>query len=147
MTFIAALIAGLLFGSGLLLSGLTNPSNVLAFLDVTGNWQPALLFTMAAAVAVAAPAYFVAHRRERSLLGVAFEWPDRFRIDRRLVLGSAIFGVGWGLSGICPGPGLVLLARPGLHAVSFFIGAAVGALVAEVWPRRHSGAPVTVRAE
>jgi uncharacterized membrane protein YedE/YeeE len=128
---VTALIAGLLFGGGLLLSGMTNPSNVLAFLDVAGEWQPALAFTMAAAVAVAAPAYFFAHRKEHSLLDVAFEWPDRFNLDRRLVIGSAIFGVGWGLSGICPGPGLILLTRPDLHALLFFVGTALGMLAAD----------------
>jgi hypothetical protein len=96
LSIVTALIAGLLFGGGLLLSGMTNPSNVLAFLGVAGKWQPALAFTMAAAVAVAAPGYFFAHRKERSLLDVAFEWPDRFNLDRRLVIGSAVFGVGWG---------------------------------------------------
>lgn len=130
MNFLSALIAGLLFGAGLLLSGMTNPSNVYAFLDVTGHWQPSLAFTMAGAVAVALPAYQLAHRRARSLLGVSIGWPDRFRIDRPLLLGSAIFGIGWGLSGICPGPSLVLLTRPGLHAVSFFLGVVLGSLAA-----------------
>jgi uncharacterized membrane protein YedE/YeeE len=134
MNFLSALIAGLLFGAGLLLSGMTNPSNVYAFLDVTGHWQPSLAFTMAAAVAVALPAYQLAHRRQRSLLGIAIEWPDRLRIDRSLVLGSAIFGIGWGLSGICPGPGLILLTRPGLHAAAFFVGIVLGSLVAGLRP-------------
>jgi uncharacterized membrane protein YedE/YeeE len=134
MNFLSALIAGLLFGAGLLLSGMTNPSNVHAFLDVTGHWQPSLAFTMAAAVAVALPAYHLAHRHERSALGFRIEWPDRFRIDRPLLLGSAIFGIGWGLSGICPGPGLVLLTRPGLHAVSFFAGIVLGSLAASLRP-------------
>lgn len=135
MSIVTALIAGLLFGGGLLLSGMTNPSNVLAFLGVAGKWQPALAFTMAAAVAVAAPGYFFAHRKERSLLDVAFEWPDRFNLDRRLVIGSAVFGVGWGLSGICPGPSLILLTRPGVHASLFFVGTAIGMLAADKWHR------------
>jgi uncharacterized membrane protein YedE/YeeE len=135
MMVVMALIAVLLFGGGLFLSGMTNPSNVLAFLDVAGQWQPALAFTMAAAVTVAAPAYVFAHRRGRSLLEIAFEWPDRFNLDRRLVIGSAVFGVGWGLSGICPGPGLVLLTRLDPRALSFFVGTVVGMLVADQWPR------------
>jgi uncharacterized protein len=134
MNFLGALIAGLLFGGGLLLSGMTNPSNVYAFLDVTGHWQPSLAFTMAAAVAVALPAYQLAHRRERSLLGLRIGWPDRFNIDRPLLVGSAIFGIGWGLSGICPGPSLILLTRPGLHAVSFFVGIVLGSLAAGLRP-------------
>jgi uncharacterized membrane protein YedE/YeeE len=134
MNFLSALIAGLLFGAGLLLSGMTNPSNVYAFLDVTGHWQPSLALTMAAAVAVALPAYQLAHRRERSLLGIRIGWPDRSSIDRPLLIGSAIFGIGWGLSGICPGPSLVLLTRPGLHAVSFFAGIVLGSLAANLRP-------------
>ncbi len=140
MNFLSALVAGLLFGAGLLLSGMTNPSNVYAFLDVTGHWQPSLAFTMAAAVGVALPAYQLAHRRERSLLGIKIGWPDPFRIDRPLLLGSAIFGIGWGLSGICPGPGLVLLTRPGVHAVSFFVGLVLGLLAASL-QRRQQGEP------
>jgi uncharacterized protein len=138
MRFLSALIAGLLFGAGLLVSGMTNPSNVYAFLDVTGHWQPSLAFTMAAAVAVALPAYHLAHRRARSVLGMRIAWPDRFTIDRPLVLGSAIFGIGWGLSGICPGPGLVLLTRPGLHAVSFFVGIVLGSVAASLRPPRQN---------
>jgi uncharacterized membrane protein YedE/YeeE len=135
MTTVTALIAGLLFGVGLLLSGMTNPSNVLAFLDVAGHWQPSLAFTMAAAVAVATPAYAFAHRSAQSILDVAFEWPERYRLDRRLLIGSAIFGVGWGLSGICPGPGLVLLTRLDPRALVFFAGTVMGMLIADQWPR------------
>jgi uncharacterized protein len=137
VNFLSALVAGLLFGAGLLLSGMTNPSNVYAFLDVTGRWQPSLAFTMAAAVAVALPAYQLAHRRERTLLGFRIDWPDRFSIDRPLLLGSAIFGIGWGLSGICPGPGLILLTRPTLHAVSFFVGLVLGSLAASLQWRQQ----------
>jgi uncharacterized protein len=139
MSFLCALIAGLLFGAGLLLSGMTNPTNVYAFLDVTGRWQPSLAFTMAAAVVVAMPAYFVAHRWQRSLLSFKIEWPDRFRVDRPLLVGSAIFGIGWGLSGVCPGPSLLLLTRPGLHAVSFFAGVVLGMLAAGLRPRSQGG--------
>ncbi len=124
----------MLFGAGLLLSGMTNPSNVYAISRRDRTLAAVSGIHRAAAVAVALPAYQLAHRRERSLLGIAFEWPDRIRIDRSLVLGSAIFGVGWGLSGICPGPGLVLLTRPGLHAVSFFAGLVLGSLAATLRP-------------
>jgi uncharacterized membrane protein YedE/YeeE len=128
MRLLCALAAGLLFGGGLLLSGMTNPANIIAFLDVTGHWQPALLFTLAGAVAVAFPAYWVARRQSRSLLGELIVWPDRFGITRRLVVGSAIFGAGWGLCGVCPGPALVLLTRPRLQAVVFCAGMAAGLL-------------------
>ena len=135
---IAALIAGLLFGSGLLLSGMVNPANVLAFLDVTGHWQPALVFTMAAAVVAAAPAYWLAHRRRETFLHGTFDWPDRLRITPALVLGSAIFGVGWGLAGICPGPALLLLTRPRPGALIFFAGVVIGLLLAGRNSRRKT---------
>lgn len=145
MRALTALIAGALFGGGLLLSGMTNPANVLAFLDITGRWQPALAFTMAGAVAVAAPAYWLAHRRQRSVLGTEYDWPDRFRIEPRLIAGSAVFGVGWGLSGICPGPALVLLTRPRLQALVFFAGLAVG-MIAAKHPWKSAAGAVQPRA-
>ena len=132
---LSAFFAGLVFGTGLLLSGMVNPGNVLAFLDVTGHWKPALALTMAAAIAVAGPAYWLARRRGRSILAGDINWPDRFGVNARLIAGSAIFGVGWGLSGICPGPGILLLTRPGPHALSFILGTVVGMLVAGRWPR------------
>lgn len=136
MRLLCALLAGLLFGSGLLLSGMSNPANVLAFLDVTGHWQPALLFTMAAAVAIAAPAYLLAHSRPRALLGEIIAWPERYHITPRLVAGSAIFGIGWGLSGVCPGPGLLLLTRPQWQALVFFVAMAAGLLLSGLRSRR-----------
>jgi uncharacterized membrane protein YedE/YeeE len=141
MSFFTALVAGLLFGAGLLLSGMTNPTIVRAFLDVTGHWQPSLAFTLAAAVAVALPAYQLAHHRPLTVLGLKIAWPNRYNIDRPLLLGSAIFGVGWGLSGICPGPGLVILTRPGLHAVAFFVGMVVGILAARPRPAKPGPQP------
>jgi len=135
MRLASAFVAGLLFGSGLLLSRMTNPQNVLAFLDVAGAWRPALLYTMAAAVAVAAPAYWAARRSKQSLLGVPVELPDRFKFDIPLILGSAIFGVGWGLSGICPGPALLLLSRADRGAITFAVALAIGMVVADTWKR------------
>jgi uncharacterized protein len=129
MALISAFVAGLLFGGGLLLSRMSNPNNVLAFLDVAGDWRPSLLYTMAAAIAVAAPAFWAARRSQQSLLGLRAELPDRFRLDTPLILGSAIFGVGWGLSGICPGPALLLLSRADRGAIIFAAALALGMLV------------------
>ncbi len=126
MSIFTALVSGLLFGGGLLISGMTNPNNVLAFLDVAGQWQPALAFTMAAAIAVAAPAFAFAKRTQRSLLGGRIDLTDTSKLDWRLVLGSAIFGAGWGLSGICPGPALLLLTRASPQAALFGLGMALG---------------------
>jgi uncharacterized membrane protein YedE/YeeE len=139
MTGFIALAVGIVFGSGLMLSGMTNPANVLAFLDVTGDWHPALMFTMAAAIAVALPAYAIARRRGRSLRGDPIGGPE-YRIDGPLLVGSAIFGVGWGLSGICPGPGLILLSSGSLNAV-IFVGGVVAGIFLLSATRRVRSAP------
>jgi hypothetical protein len=137
---VIALAAGLLFGLGLLVSGMTNPGNIIAFLDVTGDWRPSLAFTMAAAVAVAFPAFAIARVRGVSLRQRAIPRIDRFRIDRSLVLGSAIFGVGWGLSGICPGPGLMLLAGGDPRAYIFAAAVAAGVFAAGRFSWLRNGA-------
>lgn len=128
MILLGALVAGLLFGSGLLVSGMTNPATVLAFLDVAGDWNPALAFTMAGAILVAAPAFHFVRRSRRSLLGAEVRLPNRTLIDSPLLVGSAVFGVGWGLSGICPGPGLLLLATGTREALTFMAAVVVGTL-------------------
>lgn len=123
MRFLTALIAGILFGGGLLLSGMTDPANVLGFLDVLGDWQPQLALVMGGAALAAAPAFFYVRRRRQSLLGETVVLPDRTRIDVPLLTGAGIFGVGWGLAGICPGPGIVLLASG--RAIAWIFVAAV----------------------
>ena len=123
MNALAALLAGVLFGAGLLVSGMSDPQVVLSFLDVAGHWNPALAFTMAGAIAVAAPAFWWARRRA-SFVAVAAP------IDARLLVGSALFGIGWGLAGICPGPGLLLLAGFTLPAWVFVAAMALGMLLA-----------------
>jgi uncharacterized protein len=135
MTGLIAFLVGILFGSGLLLSGMTNPANVIAFLDITGDWRPTLIFTMAAAVAVALPAYAVVRARGVSVRGRAIPSADRNRIDWPLLLGSGIFGVGWGMSGICPGPGIILLSSGALRAFAFVGGLLAGAFAATVVSR------------
>ncbi len=106
-----------------------DPQRVLGFLDVAGHWNPALAFTMAGAIVVAAPAFLYVRRRRVDLLGQPAELPDRFKIDGRLIGGSAIFGVGWGLSGICPGPGLLLLTGGTVQSLVFVGGIVVGFVV------------------
>jgi uncharacterized membrane protein YedE/YeeE len=106
---LVALVAGMLFGTGLLLSGMTNPAKVLGFLDLAGAWDPSLALVMAGAIAVALPAFSLARRRQCSLLGAPMRLPTVRRLDRRLVGGSLLFGIGWGLAGFCPGPALTLL--------------------------------------
>ncbi len=105
---LSAFVAGLLFGLGLLLSGMADPAKVSGFLDLAGAWDPSLALVMAGAIGVGFFAFRVAGRRERSLLGEPMSLPDTRALTPRLVMGSLLFGVGWGLVGICPGPALVL---------------------------------------
>jgi uncharacterized protein len=103
-------IAGLLFGVGLVISGMADPAKVLNFLDVAGSWDPSLAFVMGGAIAVALPGYWLVFRRSRPVLADQFRLPSKQSLDRRLVGGAAVFGVGWGLAGFCPGPAIVSLA-------------------------------------
>jgi uncharacterized membrane protein YedE/YeeE len=117
-----------LFGLGLVTSHMTDPDVIVGFLDIAGDWNPSLLFVMAGAVAVAMPAFVVARQRPKALLGDPIVLPDRTKIDKRLTAGAAIFGVGWGLAGICPGPGIVLLGTLDTGALVFIPAVLVGML-------------------
>ncbi|CAO4162980.1 YeeE/YedE family protein [Methylorubrum aminovorans] len=125
----SAFAAGLLFGLGLIVSGMADPAKVLAFLDVTGRWDPSLAFVMAGAVAVSAVGYRVARRRGRPVLASRLDLPTRRSIDLRLIAGAAVFGLGWGLVGLCPGPALTLLTVLPAQAATFVAAMAVGILV------------------
>jgi uncharacterized membrane protein YedE/YeeE len=105
-----ALLSGLVFGMGLLLSGMANPAKVQGFLDITRSWDPSLAFVMAGAIAVASLAFAWARRRKNAWSGVPIEWPRAASIDARLLGGGALFGIGWGLAGFCPGPALVAMS-------------------------------------
>ena len=133
---IAAGVFGAIFGTGLILSHMVDPARVAGFLDVTGDWNPSLAFVMGGAIVVAAPAFWYARRHQHALLGTPFDLPDRFKITWRLVLGAAIFGIGWGLSGICPGPGIVLLGSLTAPALVFFATVVIGILLADVVRQR-----------
>lgn len=136
MNALAALACGLVFGLGLLVSGMSNPAKVLGFLDLAGAWDPSLMLVMAGAIGVALPAFARAKRRERAWLGGVMVLPTQRAIDRRLVLGSLGFGVGWGLAGFCPGPALVALGA-GLPEAALFVAAMVaGMLSFELLERR-----------
>lgn len=130
MKLVTAFLAGVLFGAGLVISGMTNPANVLAFLDVAGDWNPALALTMGGAIAVAAPAFYYRRRRANVAVSGDATRAPRAGIDGRLLAGAAIFGVGWGLGGICPGPGLVLLTTLAPGAYVFVASMIAGALLA-----------------
>ncbi|MBZ6462537.1 YeeE/YedE family protein [Pseudomonas fluorescens group sp.] len=109
MRKLTALIAGLIFGLGLYLSGMTNPAKVLGFLDLAGEWDPSLALVMLGALVVSSVFFYFARLRRTSLLGAPMQMPTHRTFDRRLVLGSVVFGVGWGIAGLCPGPAVALL--------------------------------------
>lgn len=130
-------LAGLLFGLGLLLSGMTDPGKVQGFLDLAGAWDPSLAFVMGGGVLVGLMAFGIAKKRDTSLLGAAFHWPHITQIDKPLVIGSLLFGVGWGLAGFCPGPALVTLAAGYDKAVVFVLAMLVGMVVCDTMQRRR----------
>ncbi len=131
-----ALLAGLVFGLGLIVSGMANPAKVIGFLDLFGRWDPSLALVMGGAVAVGVVAFALARRRTRSLLGAEMRLPSADRIDRRLIGGAAVFGVGWGLAGFCPGPALVALGMGAPKALVFVGAMLAGMLVFELVEKR-----------
>ena len=126
MYAITALLSGLVFGLGLIVSGMVNPAKVLGFLDLAGAWDPSLALVMAGAVAVGFFAFLAAKKRTRSLIGAEMKLPTASAINRRLLAGSALFGVGWGVAGFCPGPGLAALGMGEPKALVFVAAMLVG---------------------
>ncbi|MCM2252781.1 MAG: hypothetical protein NDJ19_10530 [Ramlibacter sp.] len=135
-------VAGLLFGVGLLLSGMTDPGKVIGFLDLAGAWDPSLAFVMAGAIGVGFFAFRAAHGRRRSLLGAPMQLPGTKAIDWRLLAGSAVFGVGWGLSGFCPGPAVVAAGAGYWQALLYTLAMLAGMAVHELSVRLAPGAVV-----
>lgn len=121
-----ALIAGIIFGFGIIGSGMVNPALVLAFLDVTGDWDATLLWVMGGAVTVGTVAFMLAKKREQSYLGLPMQIPGVAKVDSRLLLGSLLFGIGWGIAGICPGPALVLMGTGNGDALVFLVAMLLG---------------------
>lgn len=121
-----AFLAGLLFGVGLLLAGMANPTKVLAFLDVAGAWDPSLALVMVGAIAIAIGPLTWARRQRKSVLGNPMQLPARKELDRRLVGGSLLFGVGWGIAGICPGPAVTILLTGHWQAIVFVLAMLAG---------------------
>jgi uncharacterized protein len=132
MAVFFSLLAGTVFGLGLILSGMAEPQKVLGFLDLSGAWDPSLAFVMAGAIAVGLIAFTVARRRKVSLLGLQMRLPTARRIDRRLIVGSTLFGIGWGIAGLCPGPALVALGMGRPQALDFVIAMLGGMVLFEV---------------
>jgi len=130
-------LIGLLFGVGLLLSGMTDPGKVIGFLDLAGNWDPSLALVMGGAILVGIFAFAFAKRRTTDFFGGAIRWPTSNAIDRRLVIGSVVFGAGWGLAGFCPGPALVSLGAGVPQAIAFVGAMLAGMAIFEFLERRR----------
>lgn len=126
MNRLTAFIAGLLFGIGLLLAGMADPAKVLAFLDLAGNWDPSLAFVMGGGIVAALIPFTLAKRRTQSLTGCPMQLPSKREPDRALVIGSLLFGIGWGIAGICPGPAVVVFGSGNLAILPFFVAMLAG---------------------
>jgi uncharacterized membrane protein YedE/YeeE len=134
----AAGAAGLVFGFGLVVSGMSNPGKVLGFLDLAGPWDPSLALVMAGAIAVGAVGFALARKRALSMLGLPMRLPTSRVIDRRLALGAIAFGVGWGLVGLCPGPALVALSTGSREAIVFVAAMLAGMALYELSAARRT---------
>ena len=138
MRNLSAFVAGLIFGIGLLLAGMANPAKVLGFLDLAGAWDPSLALVMVGAIGVALLPFTWARRQSRSLLGAAMQLPQKRELDRRLILGSLVFGIGWGIAGICPGPGVAILLTGHWQALLFVAAMLVGMLLFTALERQRT---------
>ncbi len=137
---IASFLSGLVFGAGLLISGMTEPEKVLGFLDIFGAWDATLAFVMGGAVAVTATGFALARRRGAPLLATTYNWPTCNDLDAPLVAGAVLFGIGWGLVGICPGPAIVNLAGLSLPIIVFVAAMISGMIGFELWRAQRAAA-------
>lgn len=140
MRELIALLSGLLFGSGLTIAGMTNPESVVGFLDVFGDWNPSMLFVMGSALIVAIPAF--QFRRARPILADRYQFPTRSLVDRDLILGALIFGVGWGIAGLCPGPAIAAITSGDVSMFIFAFTMVVGMWLRSTLPGAISGGDV-----
>lgn len=138
MFALSALLSGLVFSLGLIVSGMANPAKVLGFLDLAGAWDPSLALVMSGAILVGFFAFLVAKKRTRSFIGAEMKLPTASAIDSRLLSGSALFGIGWGVAGFCPGPGLVALGMGEPKAVVFVAAMLVGMVIFSWREKRQS---------
>ena len=140
MSILTALLAGLVFGLGLIISGMANPAKVLGFLDLAGAWDPSLALVMAGAIGAGFIPFLLARNRTRSLIGLQMMLPTAKGIDRRLIVGSSVFGIGWGIAGFCPGPGLVAIGMGEPKALLFVAAMLVGMGLFELLEQRQDSA-------
>ena len=142
MAALASFVCGLIFGLGLVISGMTQPQKVLGFLDIFGRWDPTLAFVMVAALIVSGTGFALARQQRRPLLTPQHLWPTRTDIDQSLVVGSVLFGIGWGLVGLCPGPALVNLAGLWPSVIVFALAMSAGMIIKDLWDRRVLSATI-----
>ena len=140
MQALASFLCGLIFGSGLMISGMTQPTKILGFLDIFGRWDPTLAFVMAGALAISSLGYALARRQIRPVIAAQHFWPKKTDINRPLVIGSLLFGIGWGLVGLCPGPALENLASLSPRVFVFVIAMMAGMSVFDLWQRQAPSA-------
>ena len=133
MQMLAALVCGLIFGWGLLISGMVEPTKVIGFLDVFGAWDPSLAVVMAAALGVSGVGFRLVAARPRPVFAAQSSWPTRTDVDAPLVIGAVLFGVGWGLVGLCPGPALENLATLAPRVIAFVVAMACGMGLHRLW--------------
>ncbi|MDC0460595.1 YeeE/YedE family protein [Candidatus Pelagibacter sp.] len=126
MNRIASLVSGIVFGLGLTISEMINPAKVLGFLDLFGNWDPSLMFVMIGALVVSSPMFHLIKKKEKPIFAEKFNYSNNKVIDNNLVIGSALFGAGWGLGGLCPGPAISSIALLNIYSVTFVISMFVG---------------------
>jgi len=140
MLALASLLCGFIFGCGLLVSDMVSPAKVLAFLDVLGAWDPSLAVVMAAALVVTWIGFAIARRRGRPLLDAQCDWPTKTAVDAPLVIGAVMFGAGWGLVGLCPGPAVANLATLSPPVLLFVAAMLAGMTLHDLWQRRRTTA-------
>ena len=133
-----SLLSGLIFGLGLTIAEMTNPAKIIAFLDITGKWDPSLIFVMIGAIVFSVPFFYFLPKKDKPFFSTSFQIPVNNEIDRRLLIGSSLFGIGWGMIGFCPGPVLVALVTGFPPVIVFFLSVAVG----NIWIQ-YSGRPST----
>jgi len=151
MPVLSALLCGFIFGAGLVISGMTDTTKVLGFLDVLaiphGGWDPTLAIVMAAALVVSIPGFWLVKRRTRPVLAHTAAWPTKTAIDRPLVAGAALFGAGWGLAGLCPGPAIANLATLSPLVLAFGAAMIAGMAAHDLWRRRQQSAALLAGAD
>ena len=136
MNKIVSLLSGFIFGLGLTLSSMTNPAKVIGFLDITGNWDPSLMFVMIGAIVISAPIFYLLRNKTKPLFDVKFEIPTIKNLDKQLILGSSLFGIGWGIVGFCPGPAISSLFLLNPLSILFVISMIVGFYSSRIIPTK-----------